>query len=179
MSRPETLAGVSNHGRLSCVPIRNVSPSLSPAPLCSSFIVSLRLSVSNLLFSLPSVNPSPSLLLLVPSLPLVFLLSESCLRRATRSSFPAYLSALGSCFHDSLDVTGKMPFRARVSLADPFRLAACGPCDAQLSKCGPSLFSNTCTPKGSFSNFSWEYQFVFSPSSFNSPCFKLGTVSSV
>lgn len=130
MSRPETLAGVSNHGRLSCVPIRNVSPSLSPTPLCSSFIISLCLSVSNLLcFHCPLLIP---LLLSCssshPSLPLVFLQSESCLCCATRSSFPAYLSALGSCFHDSLDVTGKMPFRARVSLADPFHLAACGPC---------------------------------------------------
>lgn len=36
MSRPETLAGVSNHWRLSCVPIRNVSPSLSPLRSSSS-----------------------------------------------------------------------------------------------------------------------------------------------
>lgn len=137
-------------------------------------------------FSLPSVNPSPSLRLLVPSLPLLFLQSQSCLRCATRSSFPAYLSALGSCSRDSLDVTGKMPCKARVSLADPFHLAACGPpCvftawRRSAIKVWPvSFFSDTCTPKGSFSNFSWEYQFVFSPSSFNSPCFKLGTVSSV
>lgn len=36
MSRPVTLAGVSNHWRLSCVPIRNVSPSLSPLRSSSS-----------------------------------------------------------------------------------------------------------------------------------------------
>lgn len=135
MSRPETLASMSNHWRLSCAPIRNVSPSLSP-PALLILVVSL-FPICNVFTALRSSLALSS----APSLTLV------CAVRQEAHSLHASLHWARAT--TTLDATEKLLFKAVVSLADSFHLAACSPHVFILwggSVIKVLLFSNTHTP---------------------------------